>query len=287
MIDLHMHSTFSDGSLTPVSLVEEAVRLGLTAIALTDHDTIDGVHPLLRAARGWPGLRVIPAVELDSDYTGGAMHFLGYGVNPFSDVLREHLTWLRGGGRARCDEILVRLSALGIRITWRELTEITPQGEPGRMEIAEMIRRRGHARTKEEAFSKFLTRGKPAYAPKRKLSPFGCIDLIREAGGVPVLAHPFTLKLNARQLRPILADLSAHGLGGLEVYYSEANPQWEQSFGELARACKLVPTGGSDFHGALTPDVKLGVGAGSLHVPDSLLDPLVEAIRQQKGHWLP
>jgi predicted metal-dependent phosphoesterase TrpH len=284
MIDLHMHSTFSDGSWTPVQLVEEAIRLDLRAIALTDHDTVDGFAPLLRAAKAWPSLKVIPALELDSDYEGGGMHFLGYGVQPQDKVLREHLDWLRGGAEARMQEMLSRLHRVGITLTRRDLLAVNPDSQFSRMDIAEAILRRGFARTRDEAFTRFLAQGKPGYAPKRKLSPFACIDLIQEAGGVAVLAHPFTVKMNPRDFREAVKNLKAHGLGGLEVYYSENNPAWEKTYGDLARMFDLIPTGGSDFHGSNTPDVRLGVGTGSLQVSDDLLPPLLKAIREAGGY---
>jgi 3',5'-nucleoside bisphosphate phosphatase len=256
-----MHSTFSDGTWLPEELVSEGLRIKLDAIALTDHDTVAGVSHMLKAAEG-TSLRVIPAIELDSDWSRGAMHFLGYGINPASDVLREHLDWLRGGVDARNNEILSKLNGMGIRLNWGDLDAVSEGREVGRIHFAMALKRRGYVKNRHDAFSQFLAEGRPAYSPKRKLSPLACIDLIVESGGVPVIAHPSTVKLKKKPFAAAIAELAEYGLGGLEVYYADAQPQLEHQMARVAQQCELVMTGGSDFHGAVTPDISIGRRGG-------------------------
>ncbi len=287
IIDLHMHSTFSDGTATPEELALAAREAGVVAMALTDHDTIAGVPRLVKAA-GELGIAVIPGVELDSSYEYGAMHFLGYGINPANGLLQEHLAWLAGGARARVEDMLGRLNGLGVRITWRDLEPLlAARDSPGRSHVAEALIRKGLVRSRQEAFSRFLGSGKPAFVPKRLFDPLGCIRLIRECGGVAVLAHPISLKFSRKDLRRVVQELVERGLEGIEVYYSEAMPDSEKTAMTLAREFDLVATGGSDYHGATTPGVTLGRGAGNLHVPVDLLVPLVARISDKPGAWLP
>ena len=287
IIDLHMHSTFSDGTATPEELAAGAREVGVVAMALTDHDTVAGVPRLLKAA-GELGIAVIPGVELDSSYEYGAMHFLGYGVNPASGLLQEHLAWLAGGAKARVDDILGRLNGLGIRITWRDLEPLLSSGDaPGRTHVAEVLIRKGLVRNRQEAFTRFLGTGKPAFVPKRLFDPVACIRLIQESGGVAVLAHPISLKFSRKDLRRVVQELAERGLEGIEVYYSEPMPDAEKTALSLAREFNLVATGGSDFHGSTTPGVTVGRGAGGLHVPVDLLAPLVARIAVKPGAWLP
>ena len=287
IIDLHMHSTFSDGTATPEELAAAAREAGVVAMALTDHDTVAGVPRLVKAA-GALGIAVIPGVELDSSYEYGAMHFLGYGIDPANGLLQEHLAWLAGGARARMEDILGRLNGLGIRITWRDLEPMLPPGDaPGRTHVAEVLIRKGLVRNRQEAFSRFLGTGKPAFVPKRLFDPVACIRLIQESGGVAVLAHPMSLKFSRKDLRRIVQELAERGLEGIEVYYSEAMPDAEKTALGLAREFNLVATGGSDYHGSTTPGVTVGRGAGGLHVPVDLLTPLVARIAGKSGAWLP
>jgi predicted metal-dependent phosphoesterase TrpH len=148
------------------------------------------------------------------------------------------------------------------------------------------LKRLGYVKSKHEAFAQYLSEGRSAYAPKRKLTPLACIDLIHEAGGVSVIAHPFTLKLKKREFSAAVADLADYGLGGLEAYYTESQPGLEHRFLKLARSLDLLATGGSDFHGAVTPDVQIGKGVGSLRVPDDVLPPLLDRIADNPKSFL-
>jgi predicted metal-dependent phosphoesterase TrpH len=270
MIDLHMHSTFSDGSLTPEELVTEACRIGLTAIALTDHDGTHGLPRFLAAAQSTP-LRAIPGVEISADFHGGTMHMLGYYIRHDDAVLNEHLEWIRNGREMRNAEILHKLNALGCHITWEQVVAFAGEDVVGRPHFAQAMIANGFVNDKDEAFDKYLGRGKPAYADRRRLSPSASVKLIRDAGGVPVLAHPFTLNLDYQKLHTLLIELRAAGLEGLEVFYPEHNANMQREYQNLAKDMNLVATGGSDFHGSMSPDIRMGFGFGSLRVPDDIV----------------
>ena len=189
MIDLHVHSTFSDGSFTPEELIGEAARIGLSAIALTDHDTTDGV-PRFTAAAVSTSIRAIAGVEISADVKSGTMHMLGYMIDPDNQTLIERLKWLREGREVRNAEILEKLNKLGFGLTWEEVAAFAGEDVVGRPHFAQALLARDLVKDKNEAFDKYLGKGKPAYADRRRMTPENSIQLIREAGGVPVLAHP-------------------------------------------------------------------------------------------------
>lgn len=277
MIDLHMHSIFSDGTFTPEELVAEGLRIGLKAMALTDHDTTGGVPRFLEAARA-AGLRAMTGVEVSADSETGTMHVLGYGVDHTDPNLAQHLAWIREGRQARNAEILHKLNRLGLRLTAEEVAAYAGADVVGRPHFAQAMIAKGYARDKKDAFDRYLARGKPAYAERRRLDAAGTLELIRSAGGVPSLAHPFTLKLEGSALKKELARLADLGLLGLEVYYSEHTPDMQRSYMKMARDLRLVPTGGTDFHGTVSPGIQMGRGFGSLQVPDTVIDE-IEAAR--------
>ncbi len=275
MIDLHTHSIFSDGSLTPEELIRDANAAGLKAIALTDHDTTAGAPRLLAAAEGTP-VRGIPGVEISADFKGGTMHMLGYFIRHDDAELSGRLQWLREGREARNEEILAKLNKLGLAVTWDEVKSYAGDEVVGRPHFAQAMLAHKYVSSKDEAFDRYLGKGKPAYAERRRLSPEDSIRLIRNAGGVPVLAHPFTLNQSTPALRTLVLQLKEQGLQGMEVYYSEHTPDMVSLFLSMTRDCGLVATGGSDFHGAMAPDIKLGRGFGSLNIPDEIVSRLEE-----------
>jgi predicted metal-dependent phosphoesterase TrpH len=281
MIDLHTHSTFSDGSLTPEELVAEAERSGVTAVALTDHDTTGGLRRFLDAA-GRSRVRGVPGVEISADFNPGTLHMLGYFVDPAYAPMEESLRWIREGRELRNAEILRKLQKLGMDITWEEVKSYAGEDVVGRPHFAQALQARGYVKSKDEAFDRFLGKGKPAYADRRRFAPMDCIRLIREAGGLAVLAHPFTLGLKAEETRELMRDLRDAGLEGVEVYYSEHSPDMMKLYLAMARELGLVATGGSDFHGAMAPHIALGRGLGNLAVPESVLTDL-DARRQARA----
>jgi len=273
MIDLHSHSIFSDGSLTPEELIEQACAAGLRAVALTDHDTTAGLPRFLKAAEGRT-VRAIPGVEISADFSPGTMHMLGYFIRPDDPALEERLVWIREGRDQRNAEILGKLNALGFHIAWDEVARHAGADVVGRPHFAQVLLERGMVKTKDEAFDLYLGKGKAAYAERRRFSTEDSIALIRAAGGVAVLAHPFTLGLDDAALRSLIERLAGQGLGGIEVYYSEHSSGLQQAYSRLAEEFGLVATGGSDFHGALASDIRLGSGFGGLRVPDEVVEKL-------------
>ncbi len=277
MIDLHTHSTFSDGSLTPEELAAAAREAGLSAIALTDHDTVDGTPRFVEAcARG--GITGIAGVEISADTLKGTMHLLGYFLDPEHAGLRDALAEVRDGRRVRNHRIVEELATHGMELTWAEVLTLSGGDVVGRPHIAQAMVKRGYVPSCNAAFQEWLGKGKPAYVDRFRLSPQDGIARIREAGGVAVLAHPFTLDLRFKKLRTLVSDLVGWGLSGVEVFYPEHGADRRQQYQTLAHDFDLVMTGGSDFHGDMNPSIQLGRGFGNVCVKDSVLDQLRERL---------
>ena len=279
MIDLHIHSTYSDGTLTPAELVREAARLELTAIALTDHDCTDGVPELMRAQEeeGKGAVTCLSGVEISAEVPHGTMHMLGYMVDPGNATLADALVKIRGGREERNHRILEKLNAMGLALTWDEVSGFASVDVVGRPHFARAMASRGYVSSTGAAFDRYLGKGKCAYVDRFRLSPEDSIGVIKAAGGVAVLAHPSTLDLGGAALRRRVEHLSDAGLGGIEVYYAEYSDRQSRSYRALARDCGLIATGGSDFHGATNPAVTMGYGFGKLHVPDEAARQLLSA----------
>ncbi len=273
MIDLHTHSTFSDGSFTPEELVDMCAEAGLTGAALTDHDTVEGV-PRFLAACDQRGLKGVAGVEISADVKKGGMHMLGYFVEPSSDSLESTLVKIRSGREYRNREILANLNDAGLELTMDEVCSYAGESVVGRPHFAQAMLARGYIKTKNEAFDRYLARGKPGYADRFRLSPEESIGVIHDAGGIAVLAHPFTLELSGSDLADFIAEMASAGLDGMEVYYSEHNHAQVNEYRNLTYQNGLLLSGGSDFHGEVNPAVKLGVGFGNLRVNDDLLEKL-------------
>jgi predicted metal-dependent phosphoesterase TrpH len=279
MIDLHMHSIFSDGSLTPEALAEQGRRLGLSAIALTDHDSTAGLDRFLKACEAC-GIRGIPGVEVSAEIRKGTMHILGYFLDVLDPSLQALLLEIREGRSLRNRSILEKLNQAGLTLTAEEVAAFAGSDTVGRPHFAQAMLARKYVKTWEEAFDLYLGKGKAAYVERLRLSPEDSVKVIRGAGGVAVLSHPFTLDLDADSLRACLVNLKAAGLGGVEVLYPEHTAEQERLYGSLASELGLVVTGGSDFHGAINPGVRMGTGYGSLRVPDSVVSELEQRKNQ-------
>ncbi len=275
MIDLHTHSTFSDGSLSPEALVAEAARTGLTAIALTDHDGMTGIPLFLKACQS-AGLRGIPGVEVSIEFKGGTMHMLGYFDTPAVPSLEQQLVRIRTGRESRNQLILERLNKLGYALTWEDVARFASEAVVGRPHFAQALIAKGYLKRKDDAFERLLGKGKPAYVDRYRLTAEASIAMVREAGGVAVLAHPYTLGLHKTGLRKLLTELTDQGLQGIEAFYPEHDPSQHRFCLSLAKDHNLIVTGGSDFHGAMNPALRLGSGFGNLAVPDDLLEKLYE-----------
>ncbi|PIU54423.1 MAG: phosphoesterase [Deltaproteobacteria bacterium CG07_land_8_20_14_0_80_60_11] len=283
LIDLHVHSSASDGSYSPAEVVRLAKEGGLTAMALTDHDTVDGL-PEAVAAGARLGLEVIPGVEISAQFPGGTMHILGLFVDYTNGRLDERLAVLKQARIDRNPQIINKLNALGIPITMARVEEISGGGQVGRPHIARALMESGYIRDLQEAFDKYLGWRKPAYVSKFRFPPDQALTMIREAKGIPVLAHPFTLNLgSAYALKNLVVELKGQGLAGLEVFYSEHTPEQIALYLKLTQELDLLVTGGSDYHGLNKPEISLG----SMPCQDRLTYHLVTALKAWRRREYP
>ncbi len=280
-IDLHIHSTASDGTFTPAQLLAMAANLRLGAIAITDHDSIAGAREALLEGIP-PELGFLTGVEISAEpppsYPGsGSIHILGYGIRLDDPELNRALEKLQEARRNRNPEIIERLKKLGVAISMEEVEREAADGQAGRPHIAALLVKKGVAKSIDDAFDRFLSSGRPGYADKFRIECSHAITLINAAGGIPVLAHPCLLELETEdQLEELLQEMTAMGLKGLEVYFTDHSPEQTRRFAELARRHELLMTGGTDFHGTTLPNVRMGVGKGGLHVPYALYERLIE-----------
>lgn len=281
-VDLHCHSTASDGTLPPAQVVRLAVDRGLSALALTDHDTIDGVAEAAAQANQL-GLDFLPGIEISAEFPHpGTLHLLGYGVDPQSQVLRDLTTTLLAGRDKRNPKIVARLNELGIRVTMQEWEDEARGNVLGRPHLAAILQRKGYVNSVKEAFNKYLGQGAPAYADKERLSPQRAIEMVLECGGIPVLAHPIQLRANNdAELERIVQELVDHGLAGIEVIHSDHDADNVQKCDALAGRFGLLRTGGSDFHGA-NKQIELGIANGR-RVPREWFDALLAAAATAGG----
>jgi hypothetical protein len=271
MIDLHTHTTYSDGTFSPRAVVELAARIGLSAVAVTDHDSVDGIDEALSAG-GELGVEVVPGVEINLEHAQMTVDLLGYfpGEPPGAE-LRRQLTELRHYRDVRNAQILERLQALGSPVEPDELAAIAGSGAAGRPHIGEAMRRRGYVASITEAFERFLARGAPAWVDRRRLSLPAAVRLVRRADGVAVIAHPGIIRTDEAGLARLVGEARRCGVGGLECFYPEHDQQTVARCLALAATNGLVPTGGSDFHGQTKPDVRLGCANDGRPVPDAIL----------------
>jgi len=258
LIDLHTHSTASDGSLRPGEVVRLAKEAGLKALALTDHDTTDGLAEAIAAGEKL-GVEVIPGVEISAQFTDDTMHILGYFIDFASGQLAKRLEVLKQARKERNPKIVAKLNALGLHVSMEQVERLSGGGQVGRPHIARALMELGYVSTMQQAFDIYLKNGGKAYVAKYRFPPKEALDMIREAGGVPVLAHPFTLGMgSAAVLKEVLLDLQAKGLAGIEIFYADHSPEQEAMYLKLARELGLLITGGSDFHGLNKPEITLG-----------------------------
>ena len=244
-VDLHLHTIASDGRLTPTDLVLLAARQGLKTIALTDHDTTDGLPEAYVAARGVPGLRIIPGIELSADVPGDEVHVLGYFINPDDPELQDDLTRFREGRVGRARAMVDKLGELGVQVDWERVQHFAGDGAVGRPHIALAMVEAGHCNEPKDAFPEYLGRNGLAYVERVKLTPAEAVDMIRRAGGVAVLAHPAYMN----DMEAGIANLAGIGLSGIEVHYAKYRDDTIRQLARLAREYELIPCGGSDYHG--------------------------------------
>jgi len=278
--DLHTHSTYSDGSLTPTELIERAVSRGLEVLALTDHDCTDGIAEALEAARKHPGLLFIPGVELSTDLPQEEVHVLGYFVDWQNPRFQDRLARLRRSRLERGQKMLDKLKHLGIDVSWQRVKEIAGDGAVGRPHIALAMLEAGHISSLEEAFDRYLGRNGPAYVERQKITPAEAAQLLTDASGLPVLAHP----RNLQNLEPLLMELKGVGLIGIEVYYQDYDQQTIERLLAIARQHDLVPLGGSDFHGIGGAHER---DLGDIPLPFEPVEQFVTLARQRQPQQAP
>ena len=273
IIDLHVHSKASDGTFTPTELVEEAKRAGLSALALTDHDTTDGIAEAMTAAKD-AGIELIPGVELSTEYEGTEVHVLGLYIDVNNAGLQKQMADFRASRDNRNVYMLEKLRAEGFDITQEALEEKFPDAVITRAHIARYLLDKGYIPDMKTAFSEYIGDGCRCYVGRPKVTPMDAVDYILAAGGIPVLAHPVLYHMGRPQLLRMIREMKEHGLAGMEAIYSENTPADEQDLKALAGAEGLLITGGSDFHGTNKPDIRLGVGRGKLYIPYSILEKI-------------
>jgi len=274
MIDLHTHSTCSDGTEPPERIPELAAAAGCSAVALTDHDTLVGLADARRRA-GEVGVDLVPGCELSCVFAGTSAHVLVYFVDDGDGPLQDELERLRQDRVVRNRRLIARLRELGIPITYDEVVaEASGEDSVGRPHVAAVLVRLGAADDIPDAFDRWLASGRPAHVPKARLSPAEAAQLASGSGGVAVLAHPLTLGLGPADLSSAVAELADAGFAGIEAFYGRYSPDQRAALTELAQRFDLVATGGSDFHGTVKQDLSVGTGQGDLRVPDDVIEQL-------------
>ena len=273
-IDLHVHTTASDGSFSPRQVVQAAHAAGLSAVAITDHDTASGYSEAADEGRKL-GITVVPGIEISTKY-GGPVHILGYYIDPDSEKLRPVLDWVVSDRDQRNRKMAQLMADDGLPVSYDDMRRRF--GEViGRPHFARILVELGMAESTSDAFDKYVEKGRKYYLPRNFLSIERSVEIIREAGGVPVLAHPFQYKRDDAGLREIIEHCMDHGLMGMECRYSGYSGEQSRYLEALADEYGLLKTGGSDFHGISKPHIKLGTGMGTLDVPMVFLEKLRQA----------
>jgi len=265
--DLHLHTLFSDGTYNPEDLISESSRCKLSAISVVDHDTVEGINPVIEAAKH-RNIEIIPGIELSAEYEGLEIHILGYLIDCKNKNLIERLNTLRKNRVERVYKIVEKLKDMGVTLDPKIIFGLSGQGTVGRLHIARAMAAEGKVSSVFEAFQKYIGDKCPAYVLGFKFSPSEAIKLIRDSGGIPVLAHPYSLNND-----DLIIKFINDGLMGLEVYYPEHSQSMINFYNNLATKYNLLVTGGSDCHGNAKPEVRIG----SIKVPYELVEKLKEA----------
>ena len=273
-VDLHIHSTVSDGKFSPEEIVSKAAALGLTIIALADHDSVDGIAPALEAAKAFPPLRIIPCVEISTDMPSGEAHVLGYFIDYTSDELNASLEKFRSSRQRRAQGMIAKLHNLGIRVDWQRVQEIAGDGSTGRPHIAQAMLEKGYITSIKDAFTGYIEHGGPAYVEREKMTPAEAVALIVRSNGLPVLAHPFTVN----DPQAMVIELKTAGLVGIEAYYNGYTADETKSLVSLADRHGLIATGGSDYHGLDDSDETM---LGGVDVPVESAERLTALAEQR------
>lgn len=279
MIDLHTHSTYSDGTYSPTQLVDYAMKKGLSAFALTDHDTVDGLREAITYTKNAGSdsnltPRVIPGIELSTEYQGKDIHMIGLFIDYTNQRFLNYLQDFVDSRDARNRKMCTLLQEAGIDITYERLQEENPHCVITRAHYARYFMKYGYTKSIKEGFERYVGDHCPYFVPRQKVTPVQAISLIREAGGIAVLAHPILYGMGTRALDTLVGQLKQAGLAGIEAIYSSYTPADERQIRSLAKKYDLCISGGSDFHGDNKPGLDLGTGYSKLYVPDEVLSGL-------------
>ena len=258
-VDLHLHTTFSDGTLSPTQVVKLCASRGLRVIAITDHDSTEGIEEALRAAGGFPELTVIPGIELSTEAPRNEIHVLGYFVDSHHPELQQALKLMRDSRKNRAKKMIEKLDKLGVKISWERVQELSGGRTIGRPHIAQAMVERGYIQYPRQAFEGYLARNDPAYVERMKITPVEAVEILVRNGALPVMAHPIYWEGSpgteeVTSLKMTLSQLKEVGLVGMEVYYGDCSPQQVECLAEIAGEFGLIPCGGSDFHGSGNPN---------------------------------
>ncbi|MDY4669344.1 MAG: PHP domain-containing protein [Oliverpabstia sp.] len=272
-IDLHVHSNCSDGTFTPSQLVAYALEKGLQAIALTDHDTTEGIEQAQAAAQN-TSLQVIPGIELSTAYLGRDIHILGLNIDPENAYFQEKIKAFQQEREDRNRTMISRMQKEGLHITWQDMADNFPDSVWTRAHFARFLADTGQVHTLAEAFNRFLGDHAPCFVPRNKVTPFEAVEMIHQGKGKAVLAHPLLYHLTEEQLDELVQALVQSGLDGIEAIYSNNTGLDEVRMRQMAKKYGIFITGGSDFHGSNKPAIDLGKGRGNLKIPAYLLENL-------------
>ena len=271
--DLHIHTTASDGRLSPSEVVSRAAMLGMTAISITDHDSVGGIDVAIEEARKFPDLLMIPGVELSTAAAEGEVHILGYFIDHRSVKFCHDLERFRNARVVRAKRMLEKLADLGMALDWDRILDIAAGASVGRPHIAKAMIEQGYVTSFHDAFEHFIGHNKPAYVKREKLTPVESVGLVKNAGGLPVLAHPAEIEM----LEPLIAQLKKAGLVGIEVHYKNYSSATIARLDTLAAVYGLIPCGGSDYHGFIEEGD--GSEIGQVDVPEESVRQLVSLVQ--------
>lgn len=281
-VDLHTHSTFSDGTFTPKELVSYGAKKGLSALALTDHDTLEGNDEAVFYGEKY-GIEIIRGIEISTEYESTELHIVGLFMDNEREELISALKGLRESRKTRNIEMVQKLNEIGININYDEIAESAKGDVITRAHIAKEVIKKGYASSNNEVFDRYIGRDKPAYVKRTVLPWQDTLRLICESGGLPILAHPLLYRISQRRLEMILGELAKYGLAGIEAYYSTHSAAEIKFVKMLADKNRLKLSGGSDFHGENKPKLDLGTGYGNLQVPYEVLEGLKKELKARKS----
>lgn len=278
LTDLHTHSTASDGTFSPSDVAELAKDAGLASVALTDHDTTDGLDEFMEAGRSL-GIETIPGIELAAGYKNTELHIVGLFVDYKSSALKESMEFIVNERNERNKKMIKALSRIGIEISLRELEENAGGNIITRAHYANVMVNRGYVKNKEEAFDRYISSGRPGYVKRETLTPKTCIEVIKKSGGIPVLAHATLYGYGYLEIHNLVGKLKGYGLMAMETIYSTYTPRQSEELRKICEYYKLMKSGGSDFHGLNKPDIKIGTGRGALKIPQSFADEMKDILK--------